>query len=99
MISLAIEILEFAIGVIIVAACIFLAFWGIRQIVSIPPLIEKLVWVIFGIVCLIFLLIALNGSVGSGVGFRPLFPRSGMIIPGDRIGVFLASYENRHERA
>lgn len=75
MISLAIEILEFAIGVIIVAGCIFLAFWGIKQIVPIPPVVEKLVWVVFGIVCLIFLLIALNGSVGGAGGFRPLFPR------------------------
>jgi hypothetical protein len=77
MISLAISILEFAIGVIIVAACIFLAFWGIKQFVAIPPVVEKLVWVVFGIICLIFLLVALNGSMGSGgaVGFRPLFQR------------------------
>lgn len=76
MISLAISILEFAIGVIIVAACIFLAFWGIRQFVAIPPVLEKLVWVIFGIMCLIFLLIALNGSIGGAGGFRPLFPQT-----------------------
>jgi hypothetical protein len=75
MISLGISILWFALGVILVAACIYAAIWGISQFVPIDGRIIKLVWVVFAILCMIYLLITIEGG-GSVSGFRPLFPRS-----------------------
>ena len=62
MIGLAISVLWFALGVMILAACIFLAFWGVRQFVPIPPMVEKLVWAVFGILVLIYLLMVIEGG-------------------------------------
>lgn len=91
MIGLGISILWFALGVILVAACIYAAIWGISQFVAVDGRIIKLVWVVFAILCMIYLLITIEG--GGVSGFRPLFPHSGLlIIPSDRIGVLPASY-------
>lgn len=62
MITLAVSILWFALGVIILGAIIYVALWGIRQFVPLPPKVETLVWVVFLILCLIFLLLALEGG-------------------------------------
>ena len=73
MISLAIGILWLAIGIIVVGGCIMLAFWGIRQLVPIAPPIEKIVWAVFGILCLIYVLVLLEG--GGGLPHPALFQR------------------------
>lgn len=63
MIGLGIGILWFAIGVILVASCIMIAFWGLaRAGVPVPPPIPAVVWAIFGIICLIYLLTLLEGG-------------------------------------
>jgi hypothetical protein len=62
MIALAIGILWFAIGVAVVAGCIFVAFWLIGQFVAIPALVQRLVWGIFLILCLIAVLSMLESG-------------------------------------
>ena len=68
MVSLAIAILWFALGVIILAAIILVALWGIRQFMPIPPRVEQLVWVVFLILVLIYLLTTIAGG-GGGPSF------------------------------
>jgi high-affinity Fe2+/Pb2+ permease len=62
MISLAIGILWLAIGVIVLGGVIFLALWGVRQIVTVPPNVEKAIWAVFLILVLIYLLMAVEGG-------------------------------------
>jgi hypothetical protein len=74
MISLSISILWFALGVIILAAIILVALWGIKQFLPIPPRVEQLVWVVFLILVLIYLLMTIQG------GGHPPF-RVGLLLP------------------
>jgi hypothetical protein len=62
MIGLAIGILWFALGVIILGGVIWLALWGIKQFVSVPARLETAVWIVFFILCLIYLLYALESG-------------------------------------
>jgi hypothetical protein len=63
MIGLGIGILWFALGVILVAVCIMVAFWGLaRAGVPVPPPIPAVVWAVFAILCLIYLLVLIEGG-------------------------------------
>ena len=75
MIGLAISILWFALGVIILAAIIFVALWGIKSIsVPIPPRVEQLVWVVFLILVLIYLLMTIQGGGRAPFRISQLLP-------------------------
>jgi hypothetical protein len=65
MISLAIGILWLAIGIIILGGVIWLAIWAIGQVVPINPIIVKIVWAVFGILCLIYALMLVSGGEGG----------------------------------
>jgi len=69
MISLAISVLWFAIGVIVLLACVWLALYAVKIFIGIPPRIEQLIWVIILILILIAGLTLLAGG-GGGVGFH-----------------------------
>ena len=62
MISLAIGILWLCIGIIILGAIIAVLFWAVRMFFPIPPNVEKAVWEVFGILILIYLLMAIEGG-------------------------------------
>lgn len=68
MIALAISILWFAIGVIVLLAVVWLVLYGIKIFVAISQQIERLVWVIILILILIGALTLLNGGGGAIVG-------------------------------
>lgn len=66
MIPLAINILWLLIGVIILVAIVFFAFWAIKSMgVPIPPPIEKMVWIVIVILILIGILTLLAGGGGA----------------------------------
>jgi hypothetical protein len=62
MIGLAIGILWLAIGVIVLGAILYILFWAVRMFFPIPPNVEKAVWAVFGILILIYLLMAVEGG-------------------------------------
>lgn len=68
MIGLAISILWFALGVVILGCIVFVAFWAVRQVIPIPPVVEKVVWAVFLILVLIYLLATIQG--GGRAPFR-----------------------------
>jgi hypothetical protein len=75
MIGLAISILWLLIGVIVLIAIIYFAFWAIKSMgVAIPPPIEKMVWIIVVILILIGILTLLvsggGGLHGPSLGYR-----------------------------
>jgi hypothetical protein len=71
MIGLAISILWFAIGVIVLLACVWLAIYAIKIFAAIPARIEQLIWVIVLILILIGALTLLAGGGGAiHPGFR-----------------------------
>lgn len=70
LVSLAISILWFAIGVIIIVGVVWVALWGIRQVTPIPAPIEKLIWAVVVILVLIAVLSLLAGGGGSFGHFR-----------------------------
>jgi hypothetical protein len=71
MISIAISVLWFLIGLIILCGVIYLVIWVVEQFVMpIPPQIKKGVWVIVLLLALIALITALAG--GGGIhSFNP----------------------------
>lgn len=74
MIGLAISILWLAIGIIVLAGCIWLLLYAVKLFIPIPPRIEQLIWVIVLLLCLIGGLTLLAGGGG------------GMSTPGFHIG-------------
>jgi hypothetical protein len=64
MIGLAIGILWFAIGVIVLGGVVWLALYGIGLFIpgGIPARVYQAVWVVFLILCVIYLLYALEGG-------------------------------------
>jgi peptidoglycan biosynthesis protein MviN/MurJ (putative lipid II flippase) len=74
MADIAIGILWFLVGLILLAGVIYLAIWVIEQfIMPIPEMIKKGVWVIVLLIALIYLITVL---VGGGHPIR-LFPKVG----------------------
>lgn len=68
MASIAINVLWFLIGLIILAGVIYLAIWVIEQFITpIPEKIKQGVWVVVLLLAIIALITAL---VGGGGGFR-----------------------------
>lgn len=67
MIGLAISILWLAIGIVVLLACVWLALYAIKLFIPIPNPIERLIWVIVLILCLIGMLTLLAGG-GTFVG-------------------------------
>ena len=68
MINIAIQVLWFLIGLIILCGIIYLAIWVIEQFVTpIPPKIKQGVWVV---VLLLALIALLTMVVGGGGSFR-----------------------------
>lgn len=68
MIGLAISILWFIIGVIILGSVVYIALKVLRRIFpAMDPNVEYIAWAIFGILCLIYILMTLSG--GGVVGF------------------------------
>src|SRR5262245_48699351 len=86
MLEIAINVLWFLIGLIILAGIIYLAIWVIESfIIAIPEMIKKGIWVIVLLLALIFLITAL---AGGGKAWRPWskigesqFPPIGAQIP------------------
>ena len=68
MIPLAISILWFLIGLIIILGVVWLALYVIKLFAQIPQRIEQAVWAIVLILCLIEALSLLSG-VGGGISF------------------------------
>lgn len=65
MIGIAISVLWFLIGLIVLAAIIWLAIWVIEQFISpIPERVKQAVWVIVLLLALIALLTVLSGGGG-----------------------------------
>lgn len=72
MIPLAISILWFLIGLIVILGVVWLALYVIRLFAPIPPRIEQAVWAIVLILCLIGALTLLTGGGGGGgISFLP----------------------------
>jgi hypothetical protein len=73
MVSMAISILWFCVGLIVLAGVVFLVIWVIESFIfPIPGQIKKGIWVVILLLALIALLTVL---VGGGGGFR--FPAIG----------------------
>lgn len=69
MIAIAISLLWFLIGALVLALVIYLVLKGIKIFIPIDGRIEQVIWLIFGILCLIYILMALTGG-GVSVPFR-----------------------------
>jgi hypothetical protein len=68
MISLAISILWLAIGIIILLGVVWLALYAVKLFAPIPDPIEKVIWAVVLILCLIGVLTLLAGG-GAGLHF------------------------------
>ena len=64
MIALAISLLWFLIGVVVLAAIIWFVLYGLKTVAGlpIPPRIEQGIWFVFLILVIIYLLMAVAGS-------------------------------------
>ena len=63
MIPLAIAVLWFLIGVIILGAVIWVALYVLHSVfANIPAVVDRAVWGVFGILCLIYALMILSGT-------------------------------------
>ena len=69
MVAIAISLLWFLIGALVLGLVIYLVLRGIKIFVPVDGRIEQVVWLIFGILCLIYILVALTGG-GASVPFR-----------------------------
>lgn len=86
MIGLAIQILWFLIGLIVLLGIVWLALYVIKMFVPIPGRIEQAIWVVVLILCLIGLLTLLGGGSG-GINFN-LGARHSSLAPADqRVGL------------
>ena len=65
LIALAINILYFALGVVVLCAVVWIALWAVGQIKPVPEPIVRVVWAVVAILCLIALLMTIQGG---GVG-------------------------------
>ena len=68
MINLAIQILWFALGVLILGCIVWVALWAVRQVIEVPAVVEKVIWAVFLILVLIYLLMTIQG--GGHAPFR-----------------------------
>jgi hypothetical protein len=86
MIGLAISILWLLIGVIILLGVVWLAIYVVKMFVAIPAPIEKAIWIVVLILCLIGALTLIAGGGGSlrlgriGQVDRPCLPRGDNIF-------------------
>jgi hypothetical protein len=78
MISLAIGILWFALGVLILGCIVYVALWAVRQVLEVPAVVEKVVWAVFLILVLIYLLMTIQG----GGGHAPFHWSANIGLPG-----------------
>jgi hypothetical protein len=67
LISLSIDILWLALGIIILCGIIWVALWGVKQIVAVPQPIERVIWA----VVIILILIAILSMLAGGGGLHP----------------------------
>jgi DMSO/TMAO reductase YedYZ heme-binding membrane subunit len=56
--------------VFIVLCIVGLILWGIQQIPGIPPVIKTVIYVVIGVVILLWLLSSLGGGHGLGLNLR-----------------------------
>ena len=71
MIGLAIDILWFLIGVIILGGIVWVALYVLHNVFpNLPPRLDQAVWGIFAILCLIYALMIVSGGAPP---FRPRF--------------------------
>lgn len=76
MIEMAITILWFLIGVIILGGVIWIALYVLHSVFpQLPAIVDRVVWGVFGILCLIYALMIVSGAAS----FRP--PRLGEAAP------------------
>ncbi len=86
MIPLAIEILWFIIGVIILGAVVWIALYVLHSVFpQMPAVVDRAVWGVFGILCLIYALMVITGQAPS---FRPRLSGSA--------GAALAAWRSRY---
>ncbi len=73
MAALAINLLWFLIGAIILAGVIYLVLYGINNFITqIPSKVEQGIWFIYLLLLIIYLIMALTGTGGGGTGLlRP----------------------------
>jgi hypothetical protein len=67
MITLAISILWLLIGIIVLLGIVWLALYVVKQFANVPDKVEKAVWAIALILCLIGALTLLAGGGGEGI--------------------------------
>jgi lysylphosphatidylglycerol synthetase-like protein (DUF2156 family) len=69
MIPLAIEILWFIIGLIILGAVVWIALYVLRSVFpQMPAVVDRAVWGVFGILCLIYALMMLQDKIQAHSG-------------------------------
>jgi hypothetical protein len=69
MIGIAISLLWLCIGILILGGVIYIVLMVIRRFFAIPANVEFVIWAVFGILILIFLLMAVEGGgVPHGFG-------------------------------
>ncbi len=74
MAALAINLLWFLIGAIILAGVIYLVLYGINNFITqIPPKVEQGIWFIYLLLLIIYLIMALTGTGGVGPGLLRSF--------------------------
>lgn len=70
MISLAISLLWFLLGAIVLLGVVFLILYAVKIFLPIPPQIEKVIYVVVLILCLIGLLMLFAGEPIGGYRLR-----------------------------
>lgn len=70
MIGLAISILWLLIGVIVLLGAVWLALYVVKLFVPVPAPIEKAIWAIVLILCLIYALMLIAGGGGPRLSWR-----------------------------
>jgi hypothetical protein len=69
MIPLAIQVLWWLIGVIAILGIVWLCIYVIKMFAPLPAMVEKAIWIIVLILCLIGALTLLSGSGAGGMHF------------------------------
>lgn len=70
MIGLAISILWLLIGIIVLLGAVWLALYVVKLFVPVPAPIEKAIWAIVLILCLIYALMLIAGGGGPHLSWR-----------------------------